>query len=122
MRRFFKAIVTDASGDADTTIVVTAGKINAIHYVKHGVTPYANGVDFTLTLNTLGDTIWQESNVNASTVKRPRVPIHKTDGSDVIDGSGNENREMIAIASDRIRVVIAQGGDTKTGTFYVDIE
>lgn len=122
MRRFSKAVTTDASGNADELITVTAGKINAIYYVKHGSTPYDNGVDFTLTLNALGETVWAESNVNASTIRRPRVVTHKTDGVAILDGSGNENREPIAIASDKVRVVIANGGNAKVGTFYVFIE
>ena len=118
MRRYQVPVTTAADGSATALSVVMVGRIYAIHYVKHATTPFADGVDFTITSNALGENLWTEANVNASTVRRPRVFTHAPDGTEITD----ENREPIAIASDRVKFVIANGGNVKVGTFHVLIE
>jgi len=110
-------ITTDASGDGTGYTPVVTGRIMAIHYVK---TDYAAGVDFTITAEATGETIWTESNVNASATRAPRQATHATDGTaSLYAAAGEPVEDYIAVAEDRVKIVVAQGGDTKSGTFHV---
>lgn len=109
-RRFAITATTDASGDATVYSPVITGAISQIRYVK---TDFADGVDFAITLEATGESVWAESNVNASATRAPRQASHGT------DGTANGGTEFIAAANDRVKIVVAQGGDTKTGTFHV---
>ncbi len=115
-------VAVDASGDATAYISVPNGRVMSIHYVKDGTTPYADGVDFTITVEQTGEGIWTESNVNLAASKYPRVGVH-----DVIGGvalrvaAGLPLVEPIYMAEDRIKIVIAQGGVSKTGKFIAII-
>ncbi len=62
IRRETVTITVDGSGDGSGYTPVMSGRINQIRYVK---TDYANGVDFTITLEATGETVWTEENVNA---------------------------------------------------------
>lgn len=83
-------------------------------------TDFANGVDFTITSEATGETLWAESNVDASATRAPRQATHGTDGTAALyAGSGTAVLDKIALANTRVKIVVASGGDTKTGTFYV---
>lgn len=90
------------------------GKLVAIDYAK---TDFANGVDFTITSEETGQTLWTQADVNASATKYPLTQACSTAGvAATLDGT----RAMlvpIALVNERISVAIAQGGDTKTGAF-----
>ena len=111
-------LVTDASGDATGYVSVANGRVLAIHYVK---TDFADGVDFTITCEATGEGLWTESNVNAAKSVYPRVPVTDQVGGGVTYDGTNEIYEPVAMASDRVEIVIASGGNTKTGEFIVII-
>lgn len=116
-------ITTDSSGNATAYSLLVTGKISAIHYVKDGSNAFSDGVDFAITSEATSEVIWQESNVNASKKVAPRQATHGTDGSASLYASGGTAvQDKIAVAKDRIKVVIAQGGDTKKGKFIFLME
>lgn len=108
-RKFSVSVVTDASGDATAYSDEVNGILNQARYVKND---FANGVDFTITSEATGETLWTESNVDASATRSPRQLTHSTAGvaSATADGA-------IAVTG-RIKVVVAAGGNAKTGTFH----
>jgi len=108
MRSYSKTLTTDGSGDATDYTAATSGRVVGIHYTKNGTTPYANGVDFTITNETTGETIWAQSNVNASVSVRPRLATH--------------NNDYPALARHRIKIVVAQGGASKIGAFLFVVD
>ena len=109
-------VTTDGSGDATAYTELVTGAIRLAKYVK---TDYANGVDITITSEITGQTIWDQDDVNASAAVSPRQPTHDSAGAASLYASGGEPVEGdIVLASERIKIVIAQGGDTKTGTFH----
>jgi hypothetical protein len=123
MRRYTITPVTAADGSATFYSPLLSGKIYAIHYVKNGSTPYAAGVDFTITAQLTGENIWTESNVDASVTVRPRAATHTTAGvAALYAGGGSAVLDYIPLASDKVKIVIANGGDTKTGKFYIMVE
>ncbi len=105
-------ITTDVAGDATAYIDVQHGFIHALHYIK---TDFADGVDFTITSEVTGETIWTELNVNAADVIYPRVPTSTPANVAILYAATFAVNDKIALANDRIKIVIANGGDTKTG-------
>lgn len=116
-RRFSVTVITDSSGDGTGySDPIDYGLLSQARYVK---TDFANGVDFTITADGTGESLWTESNVNASAIRAPRQATHGTDGvASLYAAAGLAVQDMIAIVNDRIKVVVAQGGATKTGTFH----
>lgn len=108
-------ITTAADGSGSATLSVN-GLIESIRYVK---TDYTDGVDFTITNAETGETLWTESNVNASKSCRPRGATHSTAGvASLYAAGGTAVEDMIAIAG-TINIAVAAGGNTKTGVFHV---
>ncbi|WP_341989764.1 hypothetical protein [Azorhizobium sp. AG788] len=120
MRRLKLTITTAADGSATAYSPRVAGKIHSVQYVK---TDYADGVDFTVTCEATGENIWTESNVNASAVRYPRAATHSQAGVAALYASGGTAvMDKVAIASDRIKVVIAAGGNAKTGALHILVD
>jgi hypothetical protein len=120
MRRVKMTVITAADGTVTAYTPQVAGKLHSIHYVK---TDYANGVDVAITAEATGENIWTESDVNASAVRYPRAATHSQAGvASLYAAGGTAVQERIALAQDRIKIVLAQGGATKTGTFHFLID
>lgn len=117
------AVTTDGSGNATAYSPVLTGRISQIRYVKDGSTPFSDGVDFTVTAEATGETIWAENDVNASATRAPRQATHSTAGvAAVYAAAGAAVLAPIAVVKDRVKIVIASGGATKTGAFHIVIE
>lgn len=120
LRRFEVTAVTNGSGAATAYTPYLSGYVHSVQYVK---TDYADGVDFTITAEANGETIWTQSDVNAAAVKAPRQATHSTAGVAALYASGGTAiNDRVAVSRDRIKIVIAQGGDTKTGKFVFLID
>lgn len=116
MRRIIVPVITAADGSATAYSSRISGKVHSIHYLK---TDFADGVDFTITAEATGEQIWVESNVNAATVRYPRAPTHSSAGvASLYAASGTAVQAAPAVANDRIKIVIAQGGNAKSGAFH----
>jgi hypothetical protein len=112
--------VTTATGGAATeyTLKVT-GRVLSIRYVK---TDFANGSTMTVTGEDTGIAIWAESNVDASATRCPRQATHSTVGAAALyAATGTAVNDYIYICNERIKIVIAAGGDGKVGTFIFTI-
>lgn len=119
-RREVVAVTTIADGSATAYSPVVTGKISQIRYV---LTDYAAGVDFTITAEATGETIWTESDVNASATRAPRQATHSTAGvAALYAAAGTAVNDKIALANDRVKIVIGSGGNTKVGTFHIVME
>lgn len=120
MRRFKVPVTTAADGSATAYSPRIAGNIQQIEYVK---TDFANGVDFTITGEATGVGLWTESDVNASAIRAPRQPTHSQVGAALLyAAAGAAVGDKIALASDRVKIVIAQGGNVKTGAFHILVD
>lgn len=119
-QRVAVTVTTAADGSATAYSDVLTGKLSQIRYVK---TDFANGSTFTITAEATGETLWSESNVDASATRAPRQATHSTAGAAALyAGGGTAVNDKIALANDRIKIVIASGGATKTGTFFIILE
>ena len=109
--------ITTAS-DGTATAITTApggvrGFISECIYVK---TDFADGVDFTITTENTGQDVWTQSNVNASVTIAPRQATHTAAGVAATYDGAVAVLEPIYCAGEQIQVVIASGGNVKTGT------
>jgi hypothetical protein len=119
-RRFVVPAITDGSGAATVYSPYLSGRIAQISYIK---TDYTDGVDFTITAEATGETIWTENDVNATKHCRPRGPTHSNAGVAALYASaGTAVGDKIALGRDRVKIVIAAGGAAKTGAFHIVVE
>jgi len=120
IKRHTVEITTAADGSATAYSDVLSGRLSQIRYVK---TDFADGVDFTITAEATGETLWTDTNINASETVAPRQPTHDTAGAASLYGlAGEPVEDKIVLAADRVKIVIASGGDTKSGTFHIVTE
>jgi hypothetical protein len=120
MRRFEVTAITDGSGNALVYSPYLSGFIHTISYVK---TDYADGVDFTITAEATGETIWTQADVNAAATKAPRQATHSNVGVAALYASGGVAvNDRIALGRDRVKIAIAQGGATKPGKFIILVD
>ncbi|RAZ75832.1 hypothetical protein [Mesorhizobium atlanticum] len=120
MRRYKVAITTAADGSATAYTPRLSGKIHSIQYVK---TDFANGVGFTVTSEATGESIWAEAAVNASAVRYPRAPTHTQAGAAALFAAGGTAvQDKIGLGNDRVKIVVAAGGNAKSGTVHVLVD
>lgn len=118
--RHVVAVTTAADGTATAYSPVITGKLSQIRYVK---TDFAAGVDFTITAEATGETLWTQSDVNASATVAPRQATHTTAGVAALYAvGGSAVLDKIALANDRVKIVIGSGGNAKTGAFHIVME
>lgn len=106
-------VTTDASGDATAYIGPVNGRLANLIYTKDD---FATGVDFTITAEDTGLGIWTEVDVNATKTVAPLQPAHNQSGV-VQDTAGDVWESPIYLADERIKIVIANGGNAASGTF-----
>lgn len=120
MKRYKVTVTTAADGSATAYSPRLSGRLDSIHYVK---TDFADGVDFTITDEATGESLWTDTNINASEVVRPRAPVHDQVGAARLYAAGGTAvADAIGVANSRIKIVIAQGGNAKVGTFHFLVE
>ena len=112
------SLTTAADGSFTGLTDPVLGRIAQIVYTKPSSGGFDNGSTITITNNTTGETIWTESSVNASAVRAPRQPTHSTAGvAALYAAAGSAVNDLIAVAGDQLKVVIASGGNAKNATF-----
>ena len=119
-QRVAVTVTTAADGSATAYSDVLTGKLSQIRYVK---TDFADASTFTITSEATGETLWTETAVNASATRAPRQATHSTAGAAALyAGGGAAVNDKIALANDRIKIVIAAGGNVKSGVFHFVLE
>lgn len=110
-------VTVDASGNATAyTSAVLNGRVLTVIYTADGTSPFDNTVDFTITGETSGQNVWTESNLTASKTVAPRQATHSTAGvASLYAAGGTAVQDYVWLATERVKIVIAQGGNAKTG-------
>lgn len=120
IRRYSVPVTTEADGSATAYSPYLSGYLCSLIYVK---TDYADGVDFTITAEATGETLWTESNVNAAKACYPRAGTHSTAGVAALYAAGGVAvNDRIALSRDRVKVVLAQGGNATSGRFIIVVD
>lgn len=115
-------LTTDASGNATVySSQVAHGTVRQIRYVPDGSTPLATGADLTITAEGSGLPIATLTDIGVSAANwAPRQATHSTVGAaSLYAAAGTAVTDQIALAQERIKVVVAQGGNTLTGALYI---
>jgi len=122
IERFTVDLTTDGSGNATGYTPVLTGRVLALHYVKDGSNAFSDGVDFAVTAEATGETIWAENDVNATAHRYPRAATHNADGTAALYAAdGQAVNEAVALASDRVQIAVSSGGAAKAGKVLVVI-
>lgn len=124
VRREQITVTTNASGASTAYIPADGqpafnGRLSSIIY---STVDMSTTVDFTITVDKTGEGVWAQSNVAASATVAPRQPTHDNVGVASLYETGQAVEDYYRLADDRIKIVLAQGGATKTGTFTVIVE
>lgn len=114
--------ITTAMGGAATgyTGVVT-GQILQIRYVPHATTPLDAATDCTISGEISGLVLFTTADLGLSAFTAAvRQASHTTGGVAALYAAGGAAvLAPIAVAGERLKVLIANGADAKSGTFYV---
>lgn len=122
VERFDFVLGVNASGAATVySDRVATGEVRQIRYVPDGSTPLDTGADLTITGEVSGLAIATLTNIGTSAVQwAPRQATSDVSGAaSLYAAAGAAVNDRIAIAGERIKVVVAQGGTSKTGTLYI---
>lgn len=120
MTRETVTITVNSSGDGTGYTGHVSGVVRAISYVKAN---YADGVDVTVTTDVTGQAILTWTNVNASATSYPYAAMKTiADAAALYAAGGTAVLAPIPVANERIKLVVAQGGNATSGTFHVYIE
>lgn len=117
------SVTTDSSGDATAYTPSTFGRVRAIRYVPDDATPLDGGADITITDNTTGLAIVTITNIGA--VARdmyPRTYTMDSNGITALYAAGGEPVNDLIPVAGPVKIVVASGGATKSGTLYVFVE
>lgn len=122
IERHVVTITTNADGDGTgyTPVLDSGGFVRTIRYVADGSTPYENTADFTITGESSGIAVLTTSNVSASTTYAPRqATVSVANAAALYAAGGAAVNDLIPVGKgERVKIVVAQGGNAKTGAFH----
>lgn len=112
-------VTTIADGSATAYTRNYNGFLHAIQYTKPGTTPYSDGVVVTITAEVSGLPVWSETlTTNASKTRYPRAATNDVLGAAALyAAAGQPINDRIPVAGERLKIVLASGGNAKVGTF-----
>lgn len=119
IRRHVVHVTTEYGGDAEVFSPRMSGKLVSVRYVKDN---FADGVDFVLTSENTGATLWAEDDVNASATRYPRAATSTTAGGGATWNGTQTVNSKILLAQDRVKIEIADGGNETSGVFHLTVE
>ena len=112
------SVTTSTSGASEDFTSVVTGRDHSISYIR---TDFDDTVDFTITTEKTLQDVWVVLNTTNSITVAPMQTPHSTTGGalELSSTGGTAFGVPIAVVNERIKIVVASGGDTKTGTFEV---
>jgi len=117
--RLEKTVTVDASGDATVYFDVCSGFIHSIRLVD---TDLDANTDFVFTVERTTEAILTLANKGATFIYYPRAATCDILGAASLYAAAGEPVEArIALADDRIKLVVDEGGVSKYGIFYIII-
>ena len=125
VKKFSVAVTTNSSGAVTGYTAPVSGRVLAIAYVPHASTPLDTNADIVVTANTSAIAILSKANIGLSATSwHPRAAtVAVTDGSALLYAAGGAAVcDAVPVADEAIKIVVAQGDDTKSGTFYVYVD
>jgi len=117
-------LTSAADGSATGYIGPVTGFVHALRYVPHGSTPLDTNADVTITAETTGAAILTITNIGTSALNLyPRAAtVSVANAAALYAAAGQAVNDRIPVCEERVKFVVAQGADTKTGTFYLYLD
>jgi hypothetical protein len=118
-------LTVNASGDATVySAGLVSGRVLQIRYVVDATIPLATGADLTITGETTGVAIATITNIGTGSLtwatRQPTYPIANTaQGTAALYAATFGVLEPVYIGGERIKCVVAAGGDSKTGQLHI---
>ena len=114
-------IVTDSSGDATAFTPHVDGIIQAIRYIDGD---FDTGGTITITADKSGLDVLAVANTSADGTYYPRAAAQNTTAGELNYGSatGAPIPTGIPVAGESLKVVVANGGDSASGTLHFYVE
>ena len=117
LSRFTVNVTTDDHGDAVAYSPQCNGLVRTVEYVK----PTSGGLDAATDIDIIADVsgavIWTNKDLASSKVIHPLAQAQDNTGADIIGAYA-----PICLADERIKITVANGGDTLSGQFIFTIE
>lgn len=117
LSRFTVNITTDDQGDAVAYSPQCNGLVRTVEYVR----PTSSGLDAATDIDIIADVsgavIWTNDDLSASKVIHPLAQAQDNTGADIVGAYA-----PICLADERIKITVANGGDTLSGQFVFTIE
>lgn len=115
-------LTVDASGAATVYSERVSGRVLQLRYVPHTTTPLDTNADLTIMGEDTGVAIATLSNIGLSAfTKVPRQPTHGVTGTALVYAATDAVAEPVYLAGERIKVVVAQGGVSMSGTLHISL-
>ena len=113
-RRLTVNITTAADGTATAfSDEIDFGLLHQIVYTK---TNFVDGSTITVSGETTGQVLWQETGVNANAVRAPRQPTQNTTGGAALYAAGGTSvLDKIAVVAERLKITVSGAGAATTG-------
>lgn len=119
------AITTASDGSATGYTPPCSGFVRAIAYVPHASTPIDTNGDIVISGHVSGIAILTKANIGTTATSwHPRAPTHAVaDGAASLYAAGGAAvNTLVPVANEPVKIVVANGADTKSGTFYVYVD
>ncbi len=117
LSRFTVNVTTDDQGAAVAYSPQCNGLVRTVEYVK----PISGGLDAATDIDIIADVsgavIWTNDDLSASKVIHPLAQAQDNTGADITGAYA-----PICLADERIKITVANGGDTLSGQFIFTIE
>ena len=117
LSRYTVNVTTSALGAAVVYSPQCNGLIRTVEYVK----PTSGGLDVATDIDIVADVsgavIWTNDDLSASKVIHPLAQAQDNTGADIAGAYAH-----ICLADERIKITVANGGDSLSGTFIFTIE
>lgn len=104
-------------GDTGAVVVSESlsGLLDRVVYKKDGTNPYADGVDFALTIEPIDETLWAESNVNVSAARAVRQATCGVDGVAALFATAGKPVLDKVMLSGRVTITVTNAGTSSLG-------
>lgn len=114
-------VTVNASGDATAYTGIVYGSILAIRYVPDGSTPLDTGADVTITADASGLPILTITNIGttAANYAPQQAVVSVANAAALYAAAGTAVTAPIPVSNERVKLVVAQGGNAKIGTFHI---
>lgn len=121
MTREVVTVTVDASGNATAYTGHVTGLVRAIRYVPDGTNPLDTGGDVTITADASGLPILTITNIgtSAASYAPQQAVVSVANAAALYAAAGTAVTAPIPVSAERIKLVVAQGGNAKTGVFHI---